>query len=235
MAAKKKKKKTSSSQRRKKLWLAVAILALLFGIAAAWQWTPLADQIDIRKVSAWAVSLRKNPARPLIILAAYVVGSLVMVPITVLIGATALVFGPMLGLAYSLAGCLLGAAVTYAVGYLLGRDFVRQIAGPKWKRVEQKIAQSGIIAVATLRLLPVAPFTVVNIVSGAFRVPILDYFVGSLLGLLPGILVINFFARQIERAVRNPGAGSFAVLAGLVVISVVGVLWLRRKYSKQGS
>jgi phospholipase D1/2 len=230
------KRKTPGKRgRRRRIWLAVAILVLLFGIASAWQWSPLADQIDIRRVSAWAVSLRRNPARPLIILAAYLVGSLVMVPITVLIAATALVFGPMLGLAYSLAGCLLGAAVTYAVGYLLGRDFVRQIAGPKWKRVEQKIAQSGIIAVATLRLLPVAPFTVVNIVSGAFHVPIVDYFVGSLLGLLPGILVINLFARQIESAVRNPGAGSFALLAGLVVISVVGILWLRRKFGKESS
>jgi phospholipase D1/2 len=229
-----KSKTPSKGSRRRRIWLAVAILVLLFGVASAWQWSPLADQIDIRRVAAWAVSLRKNPARPLIILAAYIVGSLVMVPITVLIGATALVFGPMLGMAYSLAGSLLGAAVTYALGYLLGRDLVRQIAGPKWKDLEQKITQSGIIAVATLRLLPVAPFTVVNIISGAFHVPILDYIIGSLLGLLPGIVVINLFARQIESAVRNPGAGSFALLAGLVVISMLGILWMRRRFGKKG-
>ncbi|HWO41625.1 MAG TPA: VTT domain-containing protein [Candidatus Eisenbacteria bacterium] len=215
--------------RRRKIVIAVAILIVLFGLAAAWKWTPLADQIDIRKIAAWAFSLRDNPAREMIILAAYLVGSLIMVPITVLIVATALVFGPTLGSAYSLAGCLIGSAATYAVGYFLGRDFVRQITGPKWERVEAKIGQAGIVAVATLRLIPVAPFTIVNVISGAFQVPIRDYFVGSVLGLAPGILVINLFAHQTVSAIRNPGWGSYLLLAALVVVSALGLLWVRRR------
>jgi len=222
-------KSKANGSRRRKVWLAAMILVVLFGMAAAWKWTPLASQIDIRKVSAWALGLRNNPARPVVILAAYVIGSLLLVPITVLIIATAIVFGPILGSAYALAGCFLGAGVTYAVGYFLGRDFVRQITGPKWKRVENKIGQTGIIAVATLRLLPVAPFTIVNVISGAFQVPIRDYIIGSFLGLAPGILLINLFTHQFVRAIRNPGMGSFLLLGGLVVISALGILWLRRK------
>jgi phospholipase D1/2 len=229
------KRKTASKNRRRRVWLAIAILILLFGVASAWQWSPLAEQINIRRVSAWAVSLRTNPARPLIVLAAYVIATVLLVPITILIAATALVFGPMLGSAYALAGCLLGAGVTYALGYFLGRDFVQQITGPKWKRVERKIGQSGIIAVATMRLLPVAPFTVVNIISGAFKVPVLYYFVGSLLGLVPGILVINLFARQLASAVRNPGVGSFVLLGALIVVTVAGTVWLRKKLGKEKS
>ena len=229
------KKQTRSKSRRRGIWLAVAILIVLFGAAAAWRWTPLADQIDIRKITAWAVFLRNNPARPLIILVAYLVGSLILIPITVLILATALVFGPVLGSVYSLAGCFMGAAVTYAIGYFLGRDFVRQISGPKWERVERKIGQTGIIAVATMRLLPVAPFTIVNIISGAFQVPIRHFILGSLLGLAPGILVINLFAHQFASAIRNPGPGSFTLLAALIVITVLGTLWLRRKLGEKKS
>jgi phospholipase D1/2 len=226
-------KKKSTGQNRRRIWIAVAILTLLFGMATAWKWTPLAEQIDIDKITTWALSLRNNPARPLIILAAYIIGGLLLVPITVLIIATALVFGPVMGLVYSLAGCLIGAGITYAVGYFLGRDFVQRIAGSKrWKRVERKIGQAGIIAVATIRLLPVAPFTIVNVISGAFQVSIRDYLLGSLLGLAPGILIINLFARQMENAIRNPGVGSFALLAGLVVISGFAVLWLRRMFNK---
>lgn len=230
-----KKKKTSGKSRRRRIWLAVAILVLLFGLAAAWKWTPLADQISLRRVTGWAVSLRSHPARTPIILAAYLIGSLLMVPITVLIAATALAFGPILGSAYALAGCFLGAGVTYAVGYFLGKDFVRQITGPKWARVERKIGQSGIIAVTTLRLLPVAPFTVVNIISGAFQIPVWHYAVGSLLGMVPGIIVTNLFARQLVDAVRNPGVGSFTLLAALIIASVLGTLWLRRRFEKKGS
>jgi uncharacterized membrane protein YdjX (TVP38/TMEM64 family) len=225
--------KQTAGQNRRRIWWAVAILILLFGMAAAWKWTPLADQIDIGKIAAWALPLRNSPARPVIILAAYLVGSLLLVPITVLIMATALIFGPMLGSAYSLAGCFLGAGITYALGYYLGRDFVQKLIGPKrWARVERKFGQAGIMAVATMRLLPIAPFTVVNVISGAFQVPVRDYILGSLLGLAPGILVINVFAYQMEDAVRNPGAGSFALLGGLVVITGFGILWLRRKFSE---
>lgn len=208
------------------------MLALLFAVAAAWKWTPLAEQIDIGRVSAWVASLRNNPARTLIILAAYVVGSLILVPITILIIATAVVFGPFLGSAYSLAGCLLGAGVTYAVGYFLGKDFIRQITGVKWARVERRIGQTGILAVAIIRLLPVAPFTVVNVISGAFQVPLWQYALGSLLGLVPGILAINLFAHQFESAIRNPGIGSFLLFGALIVITVLGTLWRRKLADK---
>lgn len=229
-----KKKKTPGNNRRTRIWLAVAVLALLVGMTAAWKWSPLADQIDIRKITAWAVSLRKDPARHVIIPAAYLIGSLVSFPVTLLILATALVFGPLIGSAYSLAGCLLGAAATYAVGYFMGKDLVQRIAGRKWQRVEKKIGQSGIMAVAAIRLLPVAPFTIVNIASGAFKVPLVNYLVGSVLGLAPGILAISFFAHQFARAVRNPGIGSYAVLGAGIAITAAGTVWARRKLAQTG-
>jgi uncharacterized membrane protein YdjX (TVP38/TMEM64 family) len=225
-------KNTSGKNRRRRIRLAVAVLALLVGMTAAWKWSPLADQIDIRKITALAVSLRQDPARHVIIPAAYLVGSLVSFPVTLLILATAIVFGPVIGSAYSFAGCLLGAAATYAVGYFMGKDFVRRIAGRRWERVEKKIARSGVMAVAAIRLLPVAPFTIVNIVSGAFKVPILNYLIGSMLGLAPGILVINFFAHQFARALRNPGAGSYALLGAGIAVTAAGLVWTRRKLAK---
>jgi phospholipase D1/2 len=226
-------KRTAANKRQRQIWLGVAIVVVLFAAAAAWKWTPLADQINIRKITAWVFSIRDNPARPLIILGAYLGGSLLLVPITVLILATALVFGPLLGCAYSFAGCFLGAAATYAVGFFLGRDFIQQIIGSKWKRVEQKIGQAGIIAVATIRLLPVAPFAIVNVISGAFQVPLRDYAIGTLLGMAPGIIVINLFAHQFESAVRNPGVGSYTLLIALAAVSVLGTLWLRRKLGNE--
>jgi len=219
-------------QRRRRIWTGVLILLLLFAGAGAWKWTPLAELIDIRRLSAWFGTLRESPARHLYILGAYIIGSILLVPITVLILLTAILFGPVLGSVYSLIGCLAGAAITYAIGHFLGQELVQKIAGAKWQRLEKKIAQSGIIAVATLRLLPVAPFTIVNVVSGAFKVPVREYAVGSLLGLVPGILVTNVFAHQFENAIRNPGIGTFIVLALLVVVTIIGTIWLKRKFGE---
>lgn len=218
--------------RRRRIWIGVIILLLLCAAAAAWKWTPLADFVDVGYLARWAGAWRESPARHLYLILAYVIGSVLLVPITLLILVTAIVFGPLLGSLYSLIGGMAGALATYALGYLLGKDFVEKIAGPKWRSVEQKIEQTGIIAVATLRLLPVAPFTVVNIVSGAFKVPLRDYVVGSVLGLVPGILVTNLFAHQFESAIRNPGIGTFLLLLALIVISVFGTVWLKRHFQQ---
>jgi len=217
-------------KQKRRIWIGIGILLVLFAAAAAWKWTPLADLITVEKMAGWAASLRESPARHFYIIGAYIVGSLLLVPITLLILVTGIVFGPVAGSGYSLTGCLAGALVTYALGYFLGQDFVRKIAGSKWHGIEKKISQTGIVAVATLRLLPVAPFTVVNVVSGAFKVPWRDYILGSLLGLAPGILITNLFAHQFASAIRNPGIGTFLLLAALIGISVVGSVWLKRRF-----
>jgi uncharacterized membrane protein YdjX (TVP38/TMEM64 family) len=216
---------------RRPVWIGVAVLVALFVLAAAWKWTPLADLIDLRRMSGWVASVRQSPARHVYVLAAYLIGSILLVPITVLILMTAVIFGPVLGSAYSLVGCLAGAAITYAIGHVLGQGLVQRIAGKKWQRLEKKVAQSGIIAVAALRLLPVAPFTVVNVVSGAFKVPLRDYVLGSLLGLAPGIVVTNLFAHQLQNAIRNPGQGTIIILAALIVITALGAIWFKRKFA----
>ena len=88
-----------------------------------------------------------------------------------------------------------------------------------------------VVAVATLRLLPMAPFTVVNVVAGAFKVPLRDYILGSLFGLAPGIIVTNLFAHQVRSAIRDQGFGAFVVLAALVLVTIVGTVWLKRKFA----
>ena len=215
---------------KRRIWIGVIVLFLLFAAASAWKWTPLADLIDVNRLSGWAASLRQSPVRHFYLLGAYVIGSILLVPITAMILVTAIIFGPVMGSLYSIVGSLVGAAVTYAIGRFLGQDFVRKIAGAKWRRLEQKIRQTGIVAVTTLRLLPIAPFTVVNIISGAFKVPLRDYILGSLLGLLPGILITNLFAHQFTSAIRDPGIGAFLVLAALIIITIVGTVWLKRRF-----
>ena len=215
---------------KRRIWIGVIVLFLLFAAASAWKWTPLADLIDVNRLSGWAASLRQSPVRHFYLLGAYVIGSILLVPITAMILVTAIIFGPVMGSLYSIVGSLVGAAVTYAIGRFLGQDFVRKIAGAKWRRLEQKIRQTGIVAVTTLRLLPIAPFTVVNIISGAFKVPLRDYILGSLLGLLPGILITNLFAHQFTSAIRDPGIGAFLVLTALILITIVGTVWLKRRF-----
>ena len=83
-----------------------------------------------------------------------------------LIAATAAAFGPWLGFALAGTGAIASAMITYGIGAAIGRDAVETVMGPRLHRVRRSIAERGVLAVAAIRLVPIAPFTLVNLVAG---------------------------------------------------------------------
>jgi phospholipase D1/2 len=204
------------------------VLVLLFGLAAAWRWTPLALWINVDTITKWETSFKADPAAPVFVVAAYVLGSLVLVPLTLLTVSTVIVFGPVRGYAYALLGCVLSATVTYGIGRLLGRNVIHGIVGPRMEYLNQRAGRHGLITVVIIRMLLIAPFTIVNMMFGASHIRFRDFLVGTFLGMTPGLVGITLFGFQLENAVRAPGIGSFAVLAGLVALIVLGLILIRR-------
>ena len=160
--------------------------------------------------------------------AAYLVGSLVLFPITLLIVATVVLAGPVLDVLYAFAGCLSGAMLTYGVGAWLGRDVVRHFAGSRVNRLSQRLAQHGVLAMVIVRVIPVAPFTIVNMVAGASHIAFRDFVVGTALGMGPGILVISLFARQLESVMGDPALDRVLLLVGLTLLIGVAAIWMHR-------
>jgi phospholipase D1/2 len=177
----------------RRLMRSVIFLLILVGLAAAWRWTPLATWLDVDAVADWATALQSNPIAPLVVIGAHIVAGLVLVPVTFLITVSAMAFGPWLGITYWLFGCLGSAMLTFAIGRLPGHDTVRSIAGSRIDRLSRRLARHGLLGVLTVRVLPVAPFTIVNIVAGASHIRVRDFALGTLLGMLPGILPLTLF------------------------------------------
>ena len=150
-------------------------------------------------------------------------------PVTVLIAVTGIAFGPLLGALYALAGALASACVTYGVGRCLGRDTVRRLAGARLNRVSQQLARRGILAIAVVRLLPLAPFTIVNVIAGASHIALRDFLLGTLIGMTPGILATVVFVDRILEAARHPGPVAFLSLAAVVVLLVALAFALHRR------
>ena len=149
-------------------------------------------------------------------------------PITLLILATAIVFGPVSAFLYALAGSLLGAAVTFAAGRALGRDAVRRLAGHRLNHLSRRLARRGLLAVVAVRIIPVAPFTVVNLAAGASHISFRDFALGTALGMLPGIFAITLFSERVLAAVQQPSALTLATL-GAVVLGIAAAAWLLRR------
>jgi phospholipase D1/2 len=201
----------------------------LLGLAAAWRWTPLQDWVNWDTLAAAGAGVQANEAAPIIVVSAYVIGSLIMFPVTLMILVTAFTFGPASGFFYSLSGCLLAAITTYGIGRKLGRNAVGRLSGSRLNRVSRRLARHGVITVVTVRIIPIAPFTLINLVAGASHIRFGDFVIGTAMGMAPGIAAVTLFEHQVEMAIKEPGLWSFAFLALLTAAIIAGILVIKSK------
>ncbi|HWG96271.1 MAG TPA: VTT domain-containing protein [Nitrospira sp.] len=73
-------------------------------------------------------------------------------------------------------------------------------------------------AVVAVRVSPVAPFTVVNMIAGATHIRTRDFLSRTVLGELPGLSAIAVFVDQVTTILHSPNLGSYLVLAGSVIV-----------------
>jgi phospholipase D1/2 len=210
----------------------IVLLAIILGLAAAWRWTPLREWVSADAIAHWQGMLRDTPFAGLAVLGAFVVGGLLMFPVTLLIVGTALAFETLPSIFYSLTGCLLSAAAAYAVGRWLGRPTLRRLAGSRLERLSRRLGRRGLVTTITVRLLPVAPFTLTNLVAGASHIGFRDFVLGTLIGMGPGILAISVFEEQLQDMIRDPGIPSVAVVLGLALLFLATAALLRRWFHK---
>jgi len=212
----------------RRLLALAALVAALFALAAVWRWTPLGQWLDTETLASAAERFRSMDFAPLLAIGAFVVGGLLVVPVTALIMVTVIVLGPLTGLACAFVGVTLSAALTYGLGAAVGRGAVRRLAGSRLNRLSRRLGRQGILAMFAVRLVPVAPFTVVNMVAGASHIGIRDFLVGSLLGMAPGMIATGLFIDRVAAAVQDPGPEAFAVLGAAALAIVLAAIGLRR-------
>lgn len=222
----------------KRVLLFAALVVGLALLAAAWRWGPLAEWLDRERLAEAGAAIRGSALAPLWVLGAYVVASLTALPITLLILATAVVFGPFAAFAYALAGALGGAVLGFGIGHALGRDAVRRLAGARLNDLSRRLGRRGVLAVMAVRVLPVAPFTVVNLVAGASHIRLRDFALGTVLGMAPGIAAVSVFADRLLAALHEPSTATLVGLAVVVAAIVAGAVavrrWIRRRSAGAG-
>jgi phospholipase D1/2 len=223
---------------RNRPWLAWAKLGVVplgvIALAIAWQFPPLSQIARPDQIGPMLQSLAAEPWAPLLVIGVYIVGGLIAFPVLILIAATAAAFGPALGLTYAATGSLASALVTYAVGLAIGRDTLRAVIGPRLKRVQRRIVSGGVLAIAAIRLLPIAPFTVVNLVAGASDIRIGPFVAGTILGMAPGWIMMSALGHQIMRIISGPSAGDIALLAAVIVLWVAVAGGVQVAFAKFG-
>lgn len=201
--------------RKHRLLLAIILFLIVFAavvlLGAYSQWVDpdrIGAFLEMSRGTAWAFPL---------VCIVYVIGGLVMFPVTVLSLITAAVFGPLWGPLYAMGGALLSAAVLFGIGHFAGLKGLRRLIGEKARKIDAKLQDKGIFGMVTVRLVPIAPYSLVNLVAGISSIRFTDYMIGTFLGLLPGLIAKGFVGDALVQAFVNPSKGTYAYVgAGLL-------------------
>ena len=191
--------------------------ALLLGGYAAVRWTPLAGYLSGPALAAAIASLRHSWWAPGLLIAGYLVLSPVGVPATPLMIAGGVVFGGALGSLYNIAGVILGAASSYFLGRLLGRDFVRHLAGHRLRKVETAIGRRGFWNLVAVRFLPL-PFPLVNYGAALAGVRPPLFLATTALGVTPTVIIYTFFFAAVAHAAAGHRGRIYLQLAAALVL-----------------
>jgi phospholipase D1/2 len=205
----------------------VAISVALLLLLLAWNYTPLAELADPEAIVRMLYGVRNEwwiyPA----IVAAFVFGGMILFPVTVLIAVTGLLLGPWSGWFTAMLGSMVSGWAGHAAGVWLGGSSMQHISSRAFRAVSGALRKQGIVAVAALRMVPVAPYTVVNMAMGAAGVPSRTFLAGTFIGLLPGTFVLTMLGDRMREVWRDPQPAN----AALVVLLIV--LWLGLAFALQ--
>ena len=212
-----------------------AILLAAIALALVWTHTPLKDVVTRENAMALAGTFAGLWWAPLLVVLAYTPASFIMFPRWLITMTAVIAFGPYKGFVYAMSGVILAGIATFLPGKLVGRDTIRHLAGRKLRRVANFMEQRGLLAVTLVRLVPIAPFPVVNIVMGAMRVKLWHFVLGTFVGMLPGMLAATVLSDQLAAALEDPARVNpwmiAAALLALGTLTYFGQRMLRRSPS----
>ena len=123
----------------------------------------------------------------------------------------------------------IGASLACLVSRFLLQGWVQGKFGDKLETINQGIDREGAFYLFTLRLIPVFPFFVINLVMGLTKLPILTFFWVSQLGMLPGTIVFVNAGKELAKidslaGILSPGLIASFIILGLFPLAVKKLL-----------
>jgi uncharacterized membrane protein YdjX (TVP38/TMEM64 family) len=213
-------------------WRSLAVSFVLFGGVGIifLLGAPALGLGDAVGVKRW-LSLAHGPWALPIAVAAFAVLAFLGAPQFALIAAAVVVFGPWTGSLYSWIGTLVSSLVGFWLGRLFGARMIRDLRSQGVDRFMALVGKNGLMASLVVRLVPAAPFIVVNMAAGVTAMRWLDFALGTAIGIVPKIVITAFAGHSAARAFTGGGSGAVLLLALAAAIWIgsafVARRWLR--------
>jgi len=146
------------------------------------------------------------------------------------------IFGSIMGTVYANIAATIGATIAFLVTRYLLRDVVLDKFGSKLEGMNRELEERGFSYLLFLRLVPLFPFFLINLAAGLTRLPLRTFFLGTMIGIIPGGFVYVNAGASLATIVSLSGIASPRVLGSFALLglfALVPVLYNKLKARKQ--
>ncbi len=145
--------------------------------------------------------------------------------LTVLAGA---LFGNLIGIVMVSFASTLGATIAFMVSRYIFRDWVSQRFGSKLANINEELIRNGAFYLFSLRLIPVFPFFLINLLMGLTNIRVITFFWVSQLGMLAGTVVYVNAGTQLGNLQSLSGIVSPEILGSFVMLGLLP--WIAKSF-----
>lgn len=223
----------AKNRKKARRWLLgiASVLFVLF-LAGIWRHSPLHEYAKPEVLSKLFEDVRVHWWTPLLIIPSYILAHFILFPNMALNASIILAFGGVFGWLFAILGSLSSASFFFFLGRRFGAEQLEHWIGDRISRIRRLLRRGGVGAVISVRLVPIAPYPIVNTAAGAIHIRYRDFFFGTFLGHLPGTMTLTFFGEQLAAYISNPNIRNLLILA--VILAIGGLLiWLFRWYARR--
>lgn len=150
---------------------------------------------DVQEALAWLETQGRNPWGPVIAIGIFVIGSYMLVPQWVMIGAAITTFGLLGGSAVSWIGSMSAVLVHLALAKPLSARIRARYTGSGLRRLMETFRDNSLKSGFLVRLVPSGPAVLVNSAAGLAGVRTGRFLIGTGFGIVPKILVTGLIAQ----------------------------------------
>lgn len=162
---------------------------------------------------------------PIAYIILYILRPLILLPAALTSASAGAIWGPLKGFIILQIGANLSAVGEFFIARYFARSAIEKMVKGKMAKIDEAVQKRGFITVLLIRLIPNVAWDIQNLSLGLTKVKFRDYFLATLIGIMPGSFALVYFGGSLISALTNP---AHLWKIAVAVLLLVGVYYLQK-------
>lgn len=162
---------------------------------------------------------------PIAYIILYIFRPLILLPAAITSASAGAIWGTTKGFIILQIGANLSAIGEFLIARYFAREAIEKMVKGKMAKIDDAVEKRGFVTVLLIRLIPNVTWDIQNFSLGLTKVKFRDYFLATLIGIMPGSFALVYFGSSLIKVLTDPKNLWMIILA---IFIFIGVYYLQK-------